>query len=317
MQHYWSLDDVSLSDAWLTIGSFDGVHRGHQKIIHGLVEAAHAAQAPAVVLTFYPHPAVVLRGQAGPFYLMKPETRAEMLGKLGIDVVITHPFSRELAAMSADEFVALLKQRLGLQQLWVGYDFALGRGREGDVPKLQQLGEAMGYSVHVVPPVEMDDQTISSSQIRTLLQGGEVARAARMLGRPYCLTGEVVHGDGRGRSIGIPTANLAIWLDQILPANGVYACHILIGEKRWAAATNVGLRPTFDGSAVLPQVEAHILDFDGDLYGQVIQLEFIERLRGEQRFASIFELVEQIRQDITQTRTIISISELQPITIPR
>jgi riboflavin kinase/FMN adenylyltransferase len=162
-----------------------------------------------------------------------------------------------------------------------------------------------GYEVQVLPPVEIDGFGISSSQIRIFLGKGEVDSAARMLGRPYRLVGQVVHGDGRGRTIGIPTANLAIWLERLVPKAGVYACQAHLAQRNYAAAVNIGVRPTFDGNALAPQVEAHLLDFEGDLYGQEIQLDFITRLRDEQRFPNIETLVSQIQHDIARTRSLL------------
>jgi riboflavin kinase/FMN adenylyltransferase len=305
MQHFESLEQVSVENAWLTIGSFDGVHRGHQEIIRNLVTGARAASVPAIVLTFYPHPVFVLRGHNGPFYLTSPQERATLLGELGVDVVITCPFNQQVAATSARDFMGKLQRHLGLRQLWVGQDFTLGRNREGTLPVLRQLGVEFGYEVQVLPPVEIDGFGISSSQIRIFLGKGEVDSAARMLGRPYRLVGQVVHGDGRGRTIGIPTANLAIWLERLVPKAGVYACQAHLAQRNYAAAVNIGVRPTFDGNALAPQVEAHLLDFKGDLYGQEIQLDFITRLRDEQRFPNIETLVSQIQHDIARTRSLL------------
>jgi riboflavin kinase/FMN adenylyltransferase len=305
MQHFESLEQVSVENAWLTIGSFDGVHRGHQEIIRNLVTGARAASVPAIVLTFYPHPVFVLRGHNGPFYLTSPQERATLLGELGVDVVITCPFNQQVAATSARDFMGKLQRHLGLRQLWVGQDFTLGRNREGTLPVLRQLGVEFGYEVQVLPPVEIDGFGISSSQIRIFLGKGEVDSAARMLGRPYRLVGQVVHGDGRGRTIGIPTANLAIWLERLVPKAGVYACQAHLAQRNYAAAVNIGVRPTFDGNALAPQVEAHLLDFEGDLYGQEIQLDFITRLRDEQRFPNIETLVSQIQHDIARTRSLL------------
>jgi riboflavin kinase/FMN adenylyltransferase len=305
MQLFSSLDNTHTDGVWLTIGSFDGVHRGHQEIIRLLAAGAHAHAVPAVVLTFYPHPAVVLRGSNGPFYLSSPNERAEIIGSLGVDIVILQRFDRQLADTPARDFVMKLKERLGLRQLLVGHDFTLGRGREGDIPTLKRLGEEFGFEVEEHQPVLLDGQVISSSQIRSALTAGNVERAQQLLGRAYRLTGEVVPGDGRGRTIGIPTANLKTWSEQLLPAAGVYACRAQIRDKVFRAATNIGVRPTFDGSSTFLHVEAHLLDFQGDLYGQKVHLDFLARLRGEQKFPNVQALVTQIHEDIARTRQLV------------
>jgi riboflavin kinase/FMN adenylyltransferase len=311
MQLYSSLDNTYADGVWLTIGSFDGVHRGHQEILRRLVAGAHAQCASAVVLTFYPHPAVVLRGSAGPFYLATPDERAALIGSLGVDSVILQRFDRQLANTSARDFVLKLKQRLGLQQLLVGHDFTLGRGREGDIPTLTKLGEELGFKVVAHQPVLQDGLVISSSQIRSALTAGNVERAHQLLGRPYRVSGGVVSGDGRGRTIGIPTANLNPWSEQLLPGVGVYACQARFGDQVFPAATNIGVRPTFDNSTTVQHVEAHLLDYQGDLYGQVIQLNFLGRLRGELKFPNARALVTQIQDDIGRTRQVYA-QETQP-----
>jgi riboflavin kinase / FMN adenylyltransferase len=306
MQHYRSLYEVSLNGAWLTIGSFDGVHRGHQEIIRQLTAGAHEQHAPAVVLTFFPHPAMVLRGQTGPFYLTTPDERAALLGSLGVDVVITQAFDRNFSNTSARDFLVMLKDRLDVRHLCVGPDFALGRGREGDVTLLTKLGPELGYTLKVFSPVEISGQVISSTRIRSLLTEGNVSMVEQLLGRPYRVTGEIIRGDGRGRTIGIPTANLAVWQEQLLPAVGVYACRAWVDGRPWAAAANLGVRPTFEGTATL-SVEAHLLDFDGDLYGRRLSLDFETRLRGEQKFPSVQALISQIQADIVQARSLIAL----------
>lgn len=302
MQHYLSLEEANLPAAWLTIGSFDGVHRGHQAIISQLVADARAARAPATVLTFFPHPTAVLRNRQEPFYLSTPDERAELLERLGVDVVVTHPFTLEVAKMSALEFMKLVSRRLHPRHLRVGYDFALGRGREGNVERLKQLGVELDYTLDVIQPVQMDGEIISSSQIRSVLAEGDLRKAIRLLGRPYQVSGEVVHGDGRGRLLGIPTANLEVWQQRVLPKAGVYVCQAQIDGQVWGAVTNVGVRPTFESQMPVSHVETHVLDFDRDLYGQQVQLEFLERLRDEQRFPNVDALVAQIKQDIQTAR---------------
>ena len=306
MLHFSSLENVSLAGAWLTIGTFDGVHLGHQKIIHALTAGARTEGLPAVVLTFFPHPAVVLRDLSGMIYLSTPEERAARLGELGVDVVVTYPFDRQVAILSAREFIGAIHQRIHFSQLLIGYDFALGRGREGNSLVLSQLGQEFGYQLTVVEPLAHATGIVSSSQIRSALSSGEVVTAARLLGQPYQINGLVVHGDGRGRTIGIPTANLEPWPQKYLPKAGVYACWAEVDGRRWGAVTNLGFRPTFDNQPPEPRLEAHFLDYRGDLYGKSVRLAFIQRQRDEQRFPSIPALVEQIQHDISRSREILA-----------
>jgi len=302
--HFNSLDEITLQNAWLTIGVFDGVHRGHQEIIHRLTAGAHADEAPAVVLTFFPHPAVVLGNKSDFKCLTTPEERAVLIESLGVDVVITHPFDLALAAQTADEFMRRVARTLGLRRLLVGYDFALGHGREGNVARLTELGKILGYEVQTIPPVTNGQETISSTRIRQQIVAGEVTAAAASLGRCYALTGAVIHGDGRGKRINIPTANLEIPAEKVIPANGVYACWAWVSGKKYPSVTNVGIRPTFTPEEYAPHVETHLLDFDRDLYGQEVRLEFVARLREERRFPSVEALVGQIQADIRQAREI-------------
>ena len=304
MQHHRSLDDLKLSRAWTTIGSFDGVHRGHQVILNHLVKGAHSTDAPSVVVTFYPHPAVVLRDLQDPFYLSTPDERAELLADFGIDHVITLPFSHEMAKLSAEDFMVLLQDHLGLARLVVGDNFALGRGRNGDIHTLRHLGEGLGYEVDVIPPALLNDQIISSTRIRELVSTAQVSDAAALLGRWYRVSGKVVHGDGRGRLIGIPTANVSFWQEQIVPARGVYACLAWINKKAVPAVTNIGLRPTFEVNNLVSRIETHLLDFNEDLYDMELRLDFIKFLRPEKRFPSVDALVEQIHIDIQNAREV-------------
>ena len=307
MEHYRSLKGVRLQGAWLTIGAFDGVHLGHRALVEPFVAAAHAAGAPAVALTFFPHPSVVLQQQRTPFYLSTPDEKAELLGALGVDVVITHPFNRRVAAMSARAFVGELKAHLGLRMLWVGYDFALGRNREGDIPTLRRLGREMGFEVHVVEALRIDGEIVSSSRIRALLAAGEVEAANRLLGRPYRVSGRVVRGDGRGRSLGFPTANLRIWARRMVPAPGVYVARAHLEDgSTFGAVVNIGVRPTFEVRPKAPRVEAHLLGFSGDLYGRCLTLEFWQRLRGERRFPSPEALAAQIRRDVARAQEVLA-----------
>ncbi len=302
MQHYRSLKDVQVKGAWLTIGSFDGIHLGHQEILRQLTRGAHAAGSPAVVLTFYPHPAVVLGKRKRAFYLTTPEEQAELLEALSVDLLITHPFDQDVASLSAQQFLNNLMDHLGLSQLWVGHDFAMGHNREGDVPALKRLGELHSFQVQVISPVTLEGEVVSSSRIRALLAEGSLAQANRLLGRPYRLSGTVVQGQGRGRTLGIPTANLAVSDERALLQTGVYVCRVRVLDRWHGAVTNIGVRPTFGAEDETLTVETHLLDYDKDLYGQRLSLEFVERLRGEKRFSGPQALVEQIHADIAQAR---------------
>src|SRR5512147_2297012 len=304
------LEDAQLiEESVVTIGSFDGVHRGHQSLIAGVREAALKANRAAVVMTFFPHPSVVL-GRAQPFYLTAPEEKLVQLNQAGADLLVEMPFTTETAQIRAADFVELLRQHLRLRELWIGHDFALGYKREGDAEFLTKLGQARGFAVHVADPLTNDGEIISSSNIRTALREGDVAHAAKLLGRPFRLSGKVVRGDGRGKTIGVPTANLDVWQDHAIPANGVYACRAWVGHIPHRAAVNIGTRPTVTYET-RRTVEAHLLGFDKDLYGLNIALDFFERLRGEQKFANVQELVTQIKSDIETTRHLLNDSVMR------
>jgi len=304
MQHYRSLEEVNLQDSWLTIGVFDGIHRGHQEIIKKLTTGAHANDAPAVVLTFDPHPASVLSEHEIKCVTL-PDERADLLGKLGVDVVITERFTRELSTVTAYDFMSRLTPQLGLRHLLIGYDFALGKGREGNAPRLTEIGLELGYTVEVVSALSDDSGVISSTEIRKLIEVGNVAEAARLLGHPYSLHGPVIHGDGRGRTINVPTANISYSHDKMIPAKGIYACWAYLNDKKYLAAINIGTNPTFTPDKQSPNVEAHLLDFHRELYGEDVRLEFVARLRDELKFDSVDELLEQIWKDVAKVREIL------------
>jgi len=288
---------------YVTIGVFDGVHRGHQHLITAMVEAAHTAGGTAIAVTFDPHPAAVL-GRKPPPLLTTLAERADLLAPLGLDVLVILPFTPALARTPAADFVAALVQHLHLAELWGGPDFALGHRREGDIPCLQRLSARWGFSVHVVEPLMWEGALVNSSRVRAALKAGDLPQATGCLGRPYRLAGTVVHGRGIGRDIGIPTANIAPPPERLIPATGIYAC-LAHGERlsRHPAAVNIGTRPTFDEHTLV--VEAHLLDFDGDLYGQTLALDFIARLRDEMAFPGVEALVAQIHKDIAQARGIL------------
>ena len=300
-----SLEQFELKNSWLTVGVFDGVHRGHQQIIQKLTTGAHAAGTQAVVLTFWPHPATVL-GNREVKTLTTPEERAQLLTGLGVDIVITQKFDTSLANTSAADFVARLKRHLGFDHLLIGYDFALGKGRQGNADRLTEMGRDLGYEVEVIPALGDESGVISSTEIRKLVAIGDVADAAVLLGHCYSLHGPVVHGDARGHELGFPTANISYPDDKLLPANGVYACQVWIDGVRHAGAINVGVRPQFHQTADRPLVEAYILDFNDEIYGQDIRLEFVARLRDERKFVSVDGLIQQMHRDVETAREILS-----------
>ncbi len=304
MLHYRSLEEASLDKSWLTIGVFDGVHRGHKEIINKLTAGAHANGAPAVVLTFDPHPASVLSGQDIKC-LTTPDERSELLGELGVDAVITQRFTRDLSTVSAQEYMSRLKERLGLRHLLIGYDFALGRGREGNATRLTEIGKELNYSVEVIPALSDESGVISSTEIRKLVATGNVVDAAQLLGRNYSISGPVIHGDGRGRRINIPTANIDYPKQKAIPANGIYACWAGIAGEKFMAATNIGINPTFTPDKQFSTIEPHILDFNRDIYGEEVRLEFVVRLRDEMKFNSVDALIARIWDDIARTREIL------------
>jgi riboflavin kinase/FMN adenylyltransferase len=290
----------------LTIGAFDGVHRGHQALIGDLVARARSTDRLAAVVTFHPHPAVILAPDRAPPYLTTPGEKAALLEGLNVDLLALLPFDRQMAATPARDFVAAVSRHLRMRELWVGSDFALGRDREGDVPRLRQFGRELGYDVHVVQPllsVSGEGEVISSSLVRALLSEGRVEEAADLLGRNVSLSGEAVVGAGRGRPLGFPTANLEIRPERCVPADGVYAAFAVLGAESFEAVANIGVRPSFGNGK--RTVETHILDFDQDIYGCDLVVEFVARLRDEQRFEESRDLVAQISRDIAAARVVL------------
>jgi riboflavin kinase/FMN adenylyltransferase len=265
----------------------------------------------AVALVFDPHPATAL-GYEPPPLLTTIEERAELLAASGLDVLIVSPFTKVLAHTSAADFVEALLQQLRLAVLWGGPDLALGHRREGDVPSLRRLGAERGFAVRVVEPLVWQGALVSSSRVRAALRAGDLAQATGCLGRPYRLTGTVIHGDGRGHSLGIPTANLSLPPERMVPAGGIYAC--LAHTERSGthlAAVNIGTRPTFDGHDVT--VEAHLIDFAADLYDQTLALDLVARLRDEVAFPDVDALMAQMQKDIAQARDVLGGVEQVPL----
>lgn len=307
MQHLNSLNAV-LPDrpTCLTIGAFDGVHRGHQRVIRRVVEMAKQANYRAAALTFHPLPRQVIGGPRPDFYLTHPDRRAALLHELGVELVITHPFDEQVRTIRAADFVDDLVQHLDLKTIWVGENFALGHRREGDLAFLRAYGEIKNFAVCTVDLNTLDSTVVSSSLIRQALRAGRVEDARRYLGRPYQLPGRVIPGDGRGRSIGFPTANTQIWEEQVCPGCGVYAANVWVGPKAYRAAVNIGLRPTLTAGDQRT-VEAHLLDFEGDLYGLDLKVDFFARLRDEIKFDSLEQLIAQIQSDLAATRDLLEV----------
>ncbi len=311
------IDDLSKVDlrqeTILTIGAFDGIHRGHQALIGEVVSRARATDRLAALITFHPHPAVVLAPGRAPRYLTTPGEKVALLEKLDVDLVVLMPFNHEVAKTTAREFMADVAAHLRIRELWVGEDFALGRDREGDVPRLRELGKELGYEVHAYGPVSIGEEVISSSRIRALLAEGCVGEAARLLGRYPSLSGEVVMGAQRGHTLGFPTANLEVRPERAVPADGVYAVYAVLGTERYPAVADVGVRPSFQnpvaGTTVQRTVETHVFDFERNIYGCDLVVEFVARLRDERRFEDISKLVAQIERDGGEARRILSEQE--------
>jgi len=290
-------------DTVLTIGAFDGLHLGHQDLLRRLVRQASQTDRLSCVLTFDPHPRALFSSAANALCLTTTDDKAAILRQWGLDLLIVLPFTPELARTSARDFMQMLVSALHMSELWVGWDFALGRDREGDVRALRALGKSMGYAVHEIEPVLEGGVLVSSTRIRTLLAAGNVREAGELLGRYYALQGRVVRGVGRGKQLGFPTANLEPAQGCVVPATGVYAAYVVVGNARYRAAVNIGVRPTFDLQGRL--IEAHLLDFEGDLCGQPITIQLVERLREERRFAGPDALRAQIGRDVARVREVL------------
>ena len=290
----------------VAVGVFDGVHRGHQTVLEELaVLAREQTGLIRGVLTFDPHPLAVVAPDRAPQLLGTIHQRLDRLAAHGVDVVGVLPFA-QIRTMDPEQFIkSVLVDAFGAAAVAVGSDFRFGLDRSGDVQTLKAAGERWGFATDAVPLLSEDETQLSSTRIRALIAEGDVEEAALLLGRPYAIEGPVVRGEGRGRTIGIPTANVNYEPSIVLPATGVYAGCVTFEQNRIPAVTNVGVRPTFDGRAVT--VEAHLLDWGGDLYGRMIEVELAHRLRDEQKFAGVESLVEQIRSDVTAARRVLGV----------
>lgn len=308
MKLYNSLGELPLGGPRrvVAIGAFDGVHVGHQAIIARAIEIARARGLPAMVLTFRPNPIMVLRPDLKTTVLTSPALKAALIGRLGADELLSVPFTRAFARIRAERFAEMLiSAPIGADVVVVGRDFRYGSGAEGTVESLAAFGRNRGLEV-VVPEMvtSADGKPISSTRIRRLVAQGQVSEVIPLLGRPHCVEGTVVRGDGRGAGIGFPTANIEVPDEMALPRRGVYAGRVVVVDGRYQAAINIGHAPTFAAGADPPlRLEAHLIGYTGErLYGQAARVEFIERLRDERRFPSVAALVEQLRRDVDAAR---------------
>ncbi len=287
----------------ITLGVFDGVHLGHCHLLSRLVQLSRPHFSPAV-LTFSNHPITVLKPGTKVGYLTSTEHKNRLLKAQGLDLVISLEFTREIAQLSADNFTSILCDDLQMKGLVMGPDTAVGHNREGDFDYLQRRGKELGFWVEKVEPLVVDGVTIKSRLIRKEVSDGDVAAAARMLNRNYSLSGEVVLGDQRGQQLGFPTANLKVDGSMMLPGDGIYATWAVIDGVRWLSATSIGVRPTFGLSERL--VEVHVMDFDADIYGENVCVEFVSKLRDQETFANVDRLIEQINEDVADSRTVLA-----------
>jgi riboflavin kinase/FMN adenylyltransferase len=289
----------------LTLGVFDGLHIGHQLIMKTVVERARAIGAVPTVITFDPHPRAVLHPESAPPLLQTFDQKVEGFGVLGIEQTIVVRFTKEFSEIGAHDFLReVVKERLHAQEVYLGKGFAFGHDREGNIDLLKRVGKELGFVAGEVPEVSLRNRRVSSSKIRDLLSRGEVNLARRMLGRPYGVEGRVEHGAERGHQLGFPTANLHPQ-NRVIPRNGVYVTGTLIDGKWRRSVTNVGVRPTFE-SAAEPSVETFVMNWSGDLYGDVVRVRFLHRLRDEQKFSSLDDLKRQISKDVARANNYFS-----------
>jgi riboflavin kinase / FMN adenylyltransferase len=302
-----SLEEIprELEGSFATIGNFDGVHRGHRVLFRRLIEEARPAGAPALVITFEPHPKSVLLTDRRPFYLITtPEEKIREVAATGVDALLMIPFNRDFAALSAEAFVRdILWKRLRIRKIFIGHDYRFGRGKEGNEAFLVHWGKTLGFAVETLGPVSEGGIAISSTRIRNAIFDGDVRTARHLLGRPYNVAGRVVHGHRRGTGLGFPTANVLPG-KELLPARGVYAAITRMDGRSMQSVLNIGYNPTF-GDAEL-SVEVFILDFRGDLYGEELEILFIDRLRPEMKFDGPGALVAQIRADVARAESVLA-----------
>ncbi len=300
-------DDLPPGERIVTIGTFDGVHRGHRRLLDQAVQRGQELDLPVTGVTFEPVPAAVLRPEAFSGRISTPQEKQERLAEAGLDEIVVVPFTLELSRWSPEDFMAWLQEKTRLRELWVGEGFALGKDRTGTVERLTEIGAGLGFRVVAVPRLTNGQEVVSSSRVRTAVMNGDVATARRLLGRPFRVEGEVVHGQHLGRAIGFPTANVVPPAGLAPLADGIYAAWgWLPGDQTpRPAVAYIGSRPTVDDGDRM--VETHLLDFDGDLYGQTVATEFLERIRPDARFDSMEDLIAQMQVDKAQARDVLRV----------
>lgn len=291
----------------LTVGTFDGVHAGHRVLINTVVKLAEKSGARSVIVTFDPHPREIINpGEAGIKLLSTLKERCELLADLGIDEMVVIPFDRDFSLLTSEKFVKeIIWKKIGVSNFIIGYDHHFGRDREGTIETVKRLGVELGFTSHVVSKQEVGDITVSSTAIRKAIQlNGDMAQAANFLKRYYLLNGTVIHGDKRGKSLGFPTANIQPENpSKVIPKKGVYATWIRVDDRYYRGMMNIGERPTFNEATF--SIEVHILEFNEDIYGKEIQVQFVERIRDELEFSGKNELVEQLHKDKEMTNYIL------------
>ena len=305
-----SLDEIKkpYKNPVLTIGNFDGVHRGHLGLFAKVKERAKAIGGQAIVMTFEPHPAKVMRPGNGPLLITPTEQKLGLIEQTGIDVVICVSFDLAFAAISAEDFVKkILVAKIGIKEMVVGYDYTFGYQRQGNLELLRHMSQEWGFTVHVIGPIEINQNPVSSTSVRQLVQAGQLKEAKEQLGRDFQISGNVVRGQGRGQKLlGFPTANLN-WADALYPKPGVYAVRVILEGRIYYGITNIGYNPTFENQAL--SIETHIFDFAMNIVDKTIKIEFIERIRDEKKFQNIKELSNQIALDIRSAKKILNLKE--------
>lgn len=285
----------------LTLGNFDGVHRGHQAIFKKVTERARELNGTSIIFTFEPHPLKVLAPERSPMLLNTFHGKMKLFAEAGIDIVICAKFTRTFAEQHPEDFARdVLHAQIGVREVYVGYDYAFGKGREGSIESLKGMGRSFGFEVGVVEAVRVNDIVVSSSVIRDLISSGNVEEAAELLGRRYTIEGEVVHGSHRGQTLGFPTANLKI-VNELIPAHGVYAVLAQVENKTIKGVASIGIRPTFDAGPV--SIEVYLFEFHEGLYGKEIEVSFVRHLRAEKKFPNADALVGQIRKDVQDAQS--------------